>query len=117
MSERRQLRQATKELVEELGGTPDEVSKSLSSYGVRGRPRDSARCAVARYLCTVINAEPTVTEVLVTERELRLVRSGARAAVRVRLPKATVDFIRAFDAGVYPQLMECAEISRAVSPG
>jgi hypothetical protein len=79
-----------------LGESPDEVAASLLALGCRGMPAQHSSCPVARYM---------------------LARGFEGAAVdnrrmewddgrRVVLPPPVFDFVRRFDQGEYPALVE-----------
>lgn len=98
------VRQSVVGLLDGLGGSEADVSRSLDragAVGSRGDPRD---CAIARYLGAVVGAEAEVTGVSVGRSVLWVTRKGVRPAVRVSLPPAVRRFIMAFDAGLHPEL-------------
>jgi hypothetical protein len=104
--DRRSLRRSLEELVQGFGTTADGVADSLSALGVRGTPGDVTGCAIARYMQAVVGAEPSVSEVMVSEHKLRVTRKWGRFPITVNLPRAVTAFVRDFDAGSYPQLVE-----------
>ncbi len=106
--DRRSLRRSLEELVHGFGTTPGGVADSLAASGVRGTPGDVTGCAIARYLQAVVGTEPSVSEVMVSEHKLRVTRKWGRFPVTVSLPRAVTAFVREFDAGSYPQLVDPA---------
>lgn len=104
--DRRSLRRALEEFVHGFGTTPDGVADSLTEAGVRGTPGDVTGCAIARYMQVVVGAEPSVSEVMVSEHKLRVTRKWGRFPITVNLPRAVTAFVREFDAGSYPQLVD-----------
>jgi hypothetical protein len=75
---------------------------------------------MARYLQAVIGAEMSVRRVVVKERSIRLYRTGYRLPVYATLPVSISKFIRAFDAGCYPELIDGRAVRERVarpSPG
>lgn len=91
--------------LQQLGTSPAEVAASLQAAGVRGRPGESLDCAVARYLNAVVGGERRVRDVNVSESFAR-VRRRWRTAVTVPLPSGTRAFVREFDHGAFPELVE-----------
>jgi hypothetical protein len=104
--DRRSLRRSLEEHVQGFGTTADGVADSLSALGVRGTPGDVTGCAIARYMQAVVGAEPSVSEVMVSEHKLRVTRKWGRFPITVSLPRAVTSFVREFDAGGYPQLVD-----------
>lgn len=106
MSERATVRRQTDELLSALGDTPEQVASSLADAGVRGVPSNSRNCAVAVYLGAVVAADDRVRGVKVCKSEVLVERAGWwRRSVVVALPTAVRQFIAAFDARSYPQLL------------
>jgi hypothetical protein len=117
-SERTVVRQQTAALLQALGATPGEVAHSLAAAGVRGVPANSRECAVAVYLGAVVRADPRVRGVKVCKSEVLVERSGWwRRSVVVPLPTAVRQFIAAFDARSYPELVRPGVPSSAEQPG
>lgn len=102
----RHLRRSVREHVQGLGETPAAVAEHLASHRVSGVPGKATDCAVARYLQAVIGAESSVSRVVVMEGSLRVFRYGCHLPIWLRLPRATAAFVRAFDAGCYPELID-----------
>jgi hypothetical protein len=105
MSTRRTLRQSTVGLAESLGPSASEVASSLGRLNVRGLPRDSTGCALARCVWAIVGSERSVIGVAVTDRSIHIKRPPGRIPVVVRLPKPLRVFVRAFDSGCYPELV------------
>jgi hypothetical protein len=82
-------------LILALGSTSDEVAHSLQEAGVRGKQCSSVACPLAVYL------RQHGHEVEVAPFQLQLNREG-----RWNLPWHIVDFVDAFDHGLYPALLE-----------
>lgn len=120
ISERATVRRQTDELLTALGDTPAQVAKSLADAGVRGVPSNSRGCAVAVYLGAVVAADDRVRGVKVCKSEVLIERTGWwRRSVVVTLPTAVRQFIAAFDARSYPQLLrpDVAPTTCRLSPG
>jgi hypothetical protein len=103
---RRDLRQALEAFVGSLGSSPGAIATTLASLEVRGTPKSASGCAIARYLQVTIGSEPTVTKVAVFNRSIQVSRSGRRLNLTINAPDAITRFIRAFDSGSYPQLLD-----------
>jgi hypothetical protein len=112
-SKRRHLRREVKSLMESLGPSPSEVASNLADAQVVGVPRHPTSCAMARYLSAVVGAEPSVVSVWVYGSSARLDCGGRFLAVRVRLPEPVSTFIRAFDSGCYPRLIDRTRVPAA----
>lgn len=100
------LRHGVRDHVRALGDSPSEVARRLGTHGVRGVPGQASECAIARYLQAVVGSESTVKKVVVMERTLRVRRTGWRPPLVVRMPRGASAFVRAFDAGCYPELVD-----------
>jgi hypothetical protein len=105
---RRDLRRAVEGFVVSLGSSPGAIATTLASLEVRGTPKSAGGCAIARYLQVMIGSEPTVTKVAVFNRNIQVSRSGRRLDLTISAPDAVTRFIRAFDSGCYPQLLDRA---------
>jgi hypothetical protein len=105
-SERATVRRQTEALLSELGDSPAKVATALASAGVRGVPANSRECAVAVYLGAVVSADSRVRGVKVCKSEVLVERTGWwRRSVVVPLPSAVRQFIAAFDARTFPELL------------
>lgn len=102
----RELRRSVRQHLESMGSSPGEVAGRLAGEGVRGVPAEVSECVLARYLQAVIGAEMSVRRVVVKERSIRVFRPGYRLPVLVTIPLPVSKFIRAFDAGCYPELID-----------
>jgi hypothetical protein len=105
VSTRRALRRSIEGFSETLGPTAAAVAGTLRQLDVRGTPKDSTQCALARCLWAIVGSESSVTKVAVTDRSIHVKRSPYHLPVIVRLPKPVRTFIRAFDSGCYPELV------------
>jgi hypothetical protein len=111
MSDLRQLKRQTRTLLTELGASPDEVFESLSAAGVHGVPKDNRSCAVARYVTVLMGADPRIRAVNVGHCSL-LIDTAAPPEFRpsgrllVQLPKPVRQFVAAFDARRYPDIIQ-----------
>jgi hypothetical protein len=103
---RRDLRRAVKSLMDSLGPSPSEVASSLADAQVVGVPRHPTSCPIARYLSAVVGSEPSVLSIWVYGSSARLDCGGRFRVVRIRLPEPVSTFIRAFDSGCYPRLID-----------
>lgn len=102
----RDLRRSVRHRVEAMGSSPGDIAGSLAAEGARGIPAEVSECVLARYLQAVIGTEASVRRIVVKERSIRLFRTGCHLPVVVTLPLAVSKFIRAFDAGCYPELID-----------
>jgi hypothetical protein len=110
MSDLRQLKRQTRELLAGLGASPDEVAGSLEAAGVAGVPRDNGSCAVALYLRACMGADPRIRSVNVGHCSLLLDTASPpeyrpSGRLLVQLPKPVRQFVAAFDARRYPTVM------------
>ena len=112
----RALRQAVGDCLADLGDSPDAVARRLQLYAVQGRPGRADDCPMARYLWAVIGSERTVGRIGVLERRLRVTRRGLRMPFSVALPPAVRGFVRSFDEGHYPQLVELDVTATVADP-
>ena len=102
----RQLRRSVRCYVRSMGGSPEAVARRLNDEGVKGLPGQVSECALARYLQAVIGSETSVRKVVVKEWSVRVFRIGRRLPSVTLLPGPAARFIRAFDAGSYPELID-----------
>jgi hypothetical protein len=102
---RQALRRSIEGFSSTLGPTPGQVASSLTQLNVRGVPKDSSQCALARCLWAIVGTERSVVNVAVTDRSIHVKRSPGHLPIIVRLPRAVRTFIRAFDSGCYPELV------------
>lgn len=110
MSHLRQIKKTTRGLLVGLGDSPDDVAEALLASGVHGVPRDNRACAIALYLSALLGTEPWVRSVTVGQCSLMITLvspSDARPAGRlwVQLPRAVREFVAAFDARRYPEVV------------
>jgi hypothetical protein len=107
MSDLRQLKKRTNELLAGLGTSADQVARSLGEAGIEGVPRSNRSCAIALYLTAVMGGEPAVRSVTVGPCSLAInlvAPDHSRPAGRllVQLPKPVRQFVAAFDGGQFP---------------
>ncbi len=106
IAERRALRGQTRQLLTALGDNADQVASSLAAEGVHGRAHSPQGCAVAVYLQAVVAADRRVRSVIVTSTRLGLKPESRRSPlIVVPLPRAVRQFVAAFDAEKFPQLL------------
>jgi hypothetical protein len=105
MREQKTIRRQTADLLAALGGSSTEVATSLAEYQVRGRPRDPHGCAVAVYLRAVLEADPRIKAVKVSETCVRISLVQRHRAVQVSSPRAVRGFVESFDHGLFPSLV------------
>ncbi len=114
----RQLRRSVRHYIQEIGDSPDAVAGRLNEEGVRGLPGEVSECALARYLQAVVGTEMSVRRVVVKEWSVRVFRTGSRLPSVTLLPGPVARFIRAFDAGCYPELIDGPGVlARGYAPG
>jgi hypothetical protein len=102
---RQTLRRSVDGLVRGLGCDPRAIAGSLDSEGIKGLTGNSNECAIARYLKAVVGSEATVVGVFVTERHIKVTRRF-RSPILLSLPPAARAFVREFDAGGFPTLID-----------
>jgi hypothetical protein len=103
---RRSIRRAVNDLVEDLGASHNAIADSLARHGVRGVPGSHEQCALARYLRAVVSADPETVTVSVPGPTVHVQLSKGRPSIRVRLSSEVRAFVQAFDAGLFPDLVE-----------
>lgn len=94
--------------LEDLGKTANTVAEILSREALVGKPGDDCGCPVALYLQAVIEEHPRAG-VYQEDHYFACVWRSDRpdnAELTVDLPDAVRDFVRAFDRGEYPDLIE-----------
>lgn len=89
-----------------LGDTPNAVADKLLAGGHYGRPDDDCNCPVAEYLESVYPGLFTSVTDQPPDGLVAEVHEGGLdyRGVLVSLPKPVAEFVRAFDAGEYPEL-------------
>lgn len=103
------LRQAINELLADLGGDPKTVASTLVAAGVRGVRTDVRNCALASYLNAIVLADPRVQGVVVKSKVAVIERTGWwRRPVTILLPLSVRQFVTAFDAYEFPELVRPA---------
>ena len=100
------LRSSVREHIDSLGNTPDAIADRLAGFGVKGIPGKATDCAIARYLHAVIGGEEPVDRLAVYHGSVRIYRSGSLIPAVVRLRRPVSAFIRGFDLGNYPRLVD-----------
>jgi hypothetical protein len=106
LTKRSVLRLSTLGLLDGLGDTVSRIAESLRNQGVTGEPSSSRDCVVARYLDAVIGADPAVDRVIVLRERVEVrMRKRLQPRVFVRTPPPIENFIRAFDANAFPELL------------
>lgn len=96
------LRQAVRGCLADLGDSPEAVATRFRGYGVTGLPGRADDCPMARYLRALIGSERSVGRIGVLEQRLRVTRRGLHLPFSVALPAA----VRSFDEGRYPDLVD-----------
>lgn len=101
-------------LLEELGGTADEVAESIRSRGLKGSkcPPGSPDgpgmlCPLAKYLQTAPEVQATGLKPGISKTSARLIGTFSAEAYTL-LPEACVNFVNRYDLGMYPDLQESA---------
>jgi hypothetical protein len=84
-----------------LGDIPDAVAATLLAEGCQGKPAQSARCPVARYLQKL-----GWSEVSVGTRDASVYDDESNEIARPQFSRAITEFIFRFDADEYPGLYE-----------
>lgn len=91
------------ELLTNLGSTADEIAGSLAAAGITGELNAPCSCAIANYLSAQGFASVAVA---VEESGCYVVEHGADVSHTIGQDGPIPDFIRAFDAGAYPHLIQ-----------
>jgi hypothetical protein len=89
-----------------LGDTPDAVAATLLAEGCRGKPAQSARCPVARYLQKLGWSEVSVGLRDASIFDDGINEIGVNEIATPRFSRAVAEFIFGFDADEYPGLYE-----------
>lgn len=103
---RRHLQHSIEQLNEALGSSPAAVALNLAALHAAGRPKNPTDCVIARYLSAVVGTERVVKSISVSSRGVHVTLSGKHLPVKVQLPDPVSSFIRAFDEGTYPDLVD-----------
>lgn len=98
---RRQLRTVA-DVVRPLGSDCNSIARSLQRLGIRGQMVDGYSCPLAKYLRA--NRYPESARVLTSG--VYDIRSGDTLGW---FPATVCEFIRRFDDGLYPDLVEDAD--------
>jgi hypothetical protein len=85
------------ERLNSLGNHPDQVAAKLQAKGVKGRPHIGCDCALARYLASEYPGHSF---------EVSNVQVEIDGEGRAYLPSGCRLFIREFDQGGYPELVD-----------
>jgi hypothetical protein len=94
-----------RELLLRLGESPGRVAQTLEATGVRGEPGNPDLAPVTRFLSAVVGGDPSVQSVKVDTEEVTVTEATRRhQTITVELPPAVTTFVRAFQAGCYPEL-------------
>lgn len=91
-------------LLRELGDTPEKVAGTLRQANVRGKIDSVTSCPVAKYLKSRLGRTYTVgvgLNYVDVWADL-----GEKKTASVELPESVKQFIRNFDAGRYPDLVQ-----------
>jgi hypothetical protein len=107
------VRRQARLLLTSLGETVDEIAHHLRDVGARGVPNDPFECVLSTYLASVISTSMDVDEIVVgrynkwTGRIQTLIRLSLcpKSVVRVDIEEHVYQFLLAFDAGNYPELV------------
>jgi hypothetical protein len=107
MNDRKRVRQDFELFLRQLGQDAQGVTEHLRLQGVRGKPRDSRDCAIARYLSLVTSGDARVRSVSVRRGDVRVLLSRpVWLPIRIPLSPALRDFILLFDASLLPDLVD-----------
>jgi hypothetical protein len=96
-----------------LGESADAIAQHLGETGVRGVPQDAFDCVLSRYVNAVLPTVAGVEEIAIgrvgkrpgpTQLILRLT-AFPKWTVRIDLGQPLEEFLIAFDAGAYPDLV------------
>ncbi len=117
--ERAALRAETTRLLEDLGGTADQVATELESAGVKGIPGSGTGCAVARYINAVMSSDPRLGPITVSNEAVTVLgRHWWTPPVIVPVPLPVRSFIVRFDREDFVNLTASPRPSRrSIGPG
>lgn len=96
----------------DLGDTADDVAATLRDAAIKGRRSNAVQCPVARYLARRVAEHASSTQARVNVHDDATVLVATSSAhsedliVSVALPDPVLDFIRDFDEGAYPDLID-----------
>jgi hypothetical protein len=110
---RRHLQYSIRELSESLGSSPATVALNLAAHHATGRPKNPTDCVIARYFSAIVGTERSVKSISVSGRGVHVTLTGKHFPVKVPLPNPVSTFIRAFDEGSYPDLIDRTEEPKA----
>jgi hypothetical protein len=105
---RRHLQHSIRQLNESLGSSPAAVAVNLAALHAVGRPKNPTDCVIARYLSAIVGTERAVKNISVSSRGVHVTLIGKHFPVKVPLPGPVATFIKAFDEGGYPDLIDRA---------
>ncbi len=118
MNERKEVRQDVEQFLRQLGEDARGVTERLRLQGVRGKPRDSRECAIARCLSLVTSSDPRVRSISVRRDDVRVLLSRpVWLPIRIPLSPALRDFILLFDASILPDLVDQRDCESEVESG
>jgi hypothetical protein len=98
------LRRDVERFIGELGANSREISTRLLRDGIRGTPKNTLDCVVARYLGAVLASDSRIVSVDVSTARI-FIRRVRRGNVSVPIPDALRKFIDLFDEGRFPGLV------------
>lgn len=101
------LVQRITDLLAGLGDTPDAVAARLGEMGIRGVVKEPELCPIAMVVRTVDGADE-VGYLNVCNSAMTLDDTAWEVPEPIELPPAVKAFVRAFDGGLYPDLIEAA---------
>lgn len=88
--------------------TADQVARYLQEKGITGKLEDGCNCPLAKFLRRAAPDCSVVIDEIKAQSEcviwIETIDSESRYAIR--LPKVLADFVRSFDAGLYPLLVD-----------
>lgn len=109
-----------KDVIDHLGKlSPDDIAETLKKHGVRGRRQFINACPIANYIRqeAALKPEP-YAEVEVLSRFIRVedrdrynnedegITVTSQVYITIDLPETVQSFIKKFDAGDYPELID-----------
>lgn len=84
--------------------TPDDIACMLDTLGCRGVPKEPDQCPVAKYL-----EDPRIRLLGVFQSAITGRCRNSNQFIYIKTPDSIAKFIRRFDKGYYPDLIQCEE--------
>jgi hypothetical protein len=110
-------REQVTRLFNELGTTADEVAVNLNTKGIKGIPNVGCSCPISNYLAACLHERIHATKYQLLPID-PVTKNADWRSWQIQLPDAVVQFIRNFDRGLYPEMIQQssqADVDQAVA--